>query len=130
MKLKTVLSIYAVTAAGFCVGLLVLPAFWIRLYGAHDDVQATVLLRLTGAWMGGIAVMAWRGRNSEFSPARDAMVLGLSISNGLAALVALWGALSHVYNQFAWGPVVTFATFAVAFLLARRRSAPANVRAA
>jgi|SRR6267378_7470210 len=65
--------------------------------------SATLLLRLTGALFGGIAVMAWAGRNAEPSKTRDALVLGFAVSNGLAAGVALLGALSGVYNQFAWG---------------------------
>ena len=77
MKLNTLLSIYAVVALGFCVGLLLVPAFWITLYGAKVDAQATVLLRLTGALFGGIGVMAWTGRDAEPSISRHAMVRGL-----------------------------------------------------
>ncbi len=126
MKLNTLLTIYAVVAVVFCVGLLVLPAFWITLYGAHADAQATLLLRLTGALFGGIAVMAWAGRNAEPSRTRDALVMGFAVSNGLAAGVSVLGALSGVYNQFAWGPVATFTVFAISFLLMGRSSMPAK----
>ncbi len=122
MKLKTLLSIYAVVAVTFCLGLLLLPAFWITLYGAKADTQATVLLRLVGALFGGLAVMAWVGRSAEPSKSRDAMVLGLAVLNGLAAIAAVLGALSGVYNQFAWGPVATFALCAIGFLLVGRAS--------
>ena len=122
MTLKALLAIYSVVAAVFCLGLLLVPAFWITLYGATADSQATVLLRLVGALFGGLAVMAWLGRNAEPSSSRDAMVLGLTVSNGLAALVAVVGALSGVYNQFAWGPVATFALCAIGFLLVGRGS--------
>ena len=122
MTLKALLAIYSVVAAVFCLGLLLVPAFWITLYGATADSQATVLLRLVGALFGGLAVMAWLGRNAEPSSSRDAMVLGLTVSNGLAAVVAVVGALSGVYNQFAWGPVATFALCAIGFLLVGRGS--------
>jgi|ERR1700674_1074926 len=122
MKLKTLLSIYAVVAVIFCLGLLLAPAFWIKLYGAHADPQATLLLRLTGALFGGPAVMAWIGRNAEPSRSRDAMVMGFMVANALAAVVALWGAFSGVYNQFAWGPVATFTILALCFLVAGRAS--------
>ncbi len=127
MTLKTLLSIYAVVAVVFCLGLLLLPAFWITLYGAHADPQATLLLRLVGALFGGPAVMAWAGRNAEPSKSRDAMVLGLTVLNGLAAIVAVLGALSGVYNQFAWGPVATFALCAIGFLLVGRGSMSPSV---
>jgi len=122
MKLNILLAIYAVVAAGFCVGLLIAPAFWITLYGAKADPQAVVLLRLTGALCGGIGVMAWAGRNAEPSRSRDAMILGLVVANALAAFVAVAGALAGVYNQFAWKPVLTFGAFAISFALQLRNN--------
>ena len=55
MKLNTLFSVYAVVAVIFCLGLLLFPSFWIRLYGAHADPQAALLLRLVGALFGGLA---------------------------------------------------------------------------
>jgi hypothetical protein len=43
------------------------------------------------------------------------MVSGLIVVNGLAALVAVIGALDGVYNLFAWGPVGMFGLFALGF---------------
>ncbi len=122
MTIKTLFSLYALVALIFCLGLFLFPAFWITLYGATPDAQAAVLLRLVGALFGGLAVMAWAGRKAEPSRSRDAMVLGLTVLNGLAALASVWGALSGVYNYFAWGPVATFALCAVGFFLVGRAS--------
>jgi hypothetical protein len=129
MSLKALLSLYAVVAGFFFIGLVSVPAFWIALYGATPDPQATVLLRLVGALFGGLAVMAWVGRSAEPSRSRDAMVLGLTVLNGLAALASVWGALSGVYNQFAWGPVATFALSTIGFLLVGQASmSPSTAR--
>jgi hypothetical protein len=117
MKLKTLLSVYAVTAMVICLGFLVVPEFWITLYGATVDPQASLLLRLIGALFGGLAVMAWVGRAAEPSPSRNAMVGGLIVLNGLATLVAVFGALTHVYNQLAWGPVGMFGLFTLGFVV-------------
>jgi hypothetical protein len=62
-------------------------------------------------------VMAWVGRSAEPSKSRNAMVLGLTILNGLAVLASAWGALSGVYDQMAWGPVGAFALCTVGFLI-------------
>jgi len=112
---KLLLSIYSVTAFLFCVGLMLLPGFWINLYGAHVDPQAVVLMRLAGSLFGGIGLISWLARNAE-RETRRAIVLGLIVSNSLAAAAALSGAISGVYNQFAWGPVMTFGFFAIAFV--------------
>ena len=118
MRLTTLFSIYAVVAFVFCVGLLGAPGFWITLYGAHADPQAVVLVRLIGAVFGGFAVMAWLGRNAGPSPSRDAMVLGIAVTNVLATLVSIATALSGVYNQLAWGPVGVFAGIGISFAIA------------
>lgn len=127
MKINKLFSLYAVVALGFSIGLLTAPAFWIDLYGAEVDLQATVLIRLIGALFGGLAVMCWTGRNAEPSSSRDAMVLGLAVLNGLAAVVALSTAFSGVYNRLAWGPVGTFAILAVAFALTKHRQINSEV---
>src|SRR5947199_8304902 len=92
MKLNTLLAIYAVVAVGFCVGLLLVPAFWITLYGAQVDPQATLLLRLTGAFLGRLRVMPWAGRNAEPSRSGNATVLGLGVASAHPSFLAVAGA--------------------------------------
>jgi hypothetical protein len=121
------LSGYGILALLFCVGLLSAPSFWISLYGAKPDSQAIGLLRLIGALFGGIGAMAWAGRNAEPSEARDAMILGFVVLNGLAALVALIIALSGIYNAFAWGPVICWVLCTVAFAVTMRSNRTSNV---
>ena len=126
MKLQTLLSVYSAAALTICLNFLVVPGFWITLYGASADPQAMFLYRLVAAPFGGLAVMAWLGRAAEPSPSRDAMVRGLIVMNGLATLIAVLGAVSGVYNRFAWGPVGMFASFTLGFVLVgpARVSAP------
>ena len=100
MKLKTFLTVYAAAAAVISVNFLFAPAFWITLYGASADGQAVLLFRLVAALFGGLSVMAWTGRDTPPSPAREAMVRGLLVTNALATLTAVGGALSGVYNRF------------------------------
>ncbi len=117
MKLKTVFTVFSTAAMIICLNFLVVPGFWITLYGASVDSQASFLFRLIAAVFGGLAVMAWVGRAAERSPSRDAMVCGLIVLNGLATLVAVFGALTGVYNRFAWGPVGMFGLFTLSFVL-------------
>lgn len=122
MKINVLLSINSIIALIYCVGLLLVPTFWIGLYGANPDMQATLLLRLVGALFGGIAVMCWFGRNAEPSKSREAMVLGLTVLNGFAGIVSVFAVFSGVYNQFAWGPVIVFGLLTFGFLSSGRNS--------
>ncbi|MEO7660690.1 MAG: hypothetical protein ABIV48_13830 [Pyrinomonadaceae bacterium] len=115
MKINSLMSTYAVVAFIYCLGLGLFPSVWITLYGAAVDPQASFLMRLVGALFGGIAVTCWKARNAVPSASRDAIVIGLATLNGLAAMVAIFGAITGIYNEFAWGPVVTFTLFTVAF---------------
>jgi len=125
MKLKTLLAVYSAAALVICLNFLIVPGFWITLYGATADVQAAFLYRLIGALFGGQAVMAWMGRSAESSTARDAMVQGLIVMNVLLTLVAVLGALTGVYNRLAWGPVGMFGLFTLGFAVV----APGRMRA-
>lgn len=120
MKLNTIFAFYGVAAVISCVVYLLFPAVFITVYGANVDPQTILLFRVIGALFGGLGVMAWVGRNAERSKSRDAMVLGLAVSNGLAAILAALGVVSGVFNQFGWGPSAVCALFAIGFLLAGR----------
>ena len=118
MRLRTVLSAFAIACGVVCLEFLIQPAFWITLYGANADPQAKFLYRLLAALFGGLGVMAWSGRTAEPSPARRAMIRGLVAANAFVGILAVSAAVSGVYNQFAWGPAISFAFFAVAIFRA------------
>lgn len=126
MRLKTLFTIYSAAAVIICLNFLVVPGFWITLYGASVDSHASLLFRLIAALFGGLAVMTWAGRAAGPSPSRDAMVRGLIVVNGLATVIAVSGALSGVYNRFAWGPVGMFGMFALSFVLVTAGRVPAS----
>ena len=125
MKLKTLLTVYSGAAMIICLNFLLVPGFWITLYGASADPQAAFLYRLIAALFGGLAVMAWFGRDAEPSLSRVAMLRGLVVVNGLAATVAVLGAVSGVYNRLAWGSACSSCSRSVSFS-PRRRESPAG----
>lgn len=123
MQLTPLLSIYAVVTGFFGVALLGVPRHLMGVYGAPSlDPLETTLSRFIGALFAGLAVMAWTGRATEAGKARDAMVLGLTVLNGLSAVVAIIAALSGVFNALAWGQAALYAVFTVLFVMAGRAS--------
>ena len=119
MRLNPLLAVFAGMATVTCASFLLFPAFSIERLGGEPSAPAEVLLRLAGALFGGLAVMAWTGRNAAPSDAREAMVSGLAALNALAAVVAVGGARSGLYGATAWVPVVAFTLFAMAFASVR-----------
>ena len=123
MQLTPLLSIHAVVTGFFGVGLLGVPRQLMGVYGTPPlDTLETILSRFIGGLFAGLAVMAWTGRATEAGKARDAMVLGLTVMNGLSAVVAVVAALSGVFNALAWGQAGLYAAFTVLFVMAGRAS--------
>jgi hypothetical protein len=123
MPFTSLFSLYAVVTGLFGIALLVVPNQLMGLYGASAlDTLQLILSRFIGALFAGLAVMAWTGRASEVGRARNAMVLGLTVLNGLSAVVAVVAALSGAFNALAWGQAALYAVFTVLFIMAGRAS--------
>lgn len=123
MQLRPLLSLYAVVTGFFGVALLGVPGPLMGVYGAASlDTLATILSRFIGGLFAGLAVMAWAARAAEGGKARDAMVLGLTVLNGLSAVVGVVAALSGVFNALAWAQAGLYALFTVLFVMAARVS--------
>src|SRR5438309_11198101 len=130
MQLTPLLSLYAVVTGLFAVALLIVPSQLMSVYGAaHLDTLQTILSRFIGSLFAGLAVMAWTARASEAGRAREAIVLGLTILNGLSAVVAVLAALSGVFNALAWGQAGLYALFTVFFVIAGRATMSPRARA-
>lgn len=130
MRTKKLLEMYSVFALITCVNFMLVPGFWIVLYGGAPETQALFLYRLIATLFGAVGLMTWLARLAEPSESRLAMIRGLAAGNVLATLVATSGAVTNVYNEFAWGPVITFALFSLGFVQASRsEGAPVAVGA-
>ena len=123
MQFTPLLSLYAVVTGLFAVALLIVPSQLMSVYGAPPlDTLQTILSRFIGGLFAGLAAMAWTARAAEPGKARDAIVLGLTVLNGLSAVVAVLAALSRVFNALAWGQAGLYALFTVLFVIAGRAS--------
>ena len=121
MNLKILLSAYAVFATASGAALLLIPStiFSSSMYGLPplDDLE-TSLARSVGAAFVGLGVMCWAARTAEVSKARDALMLGLMVANGLGAVVS---AMSAGGNWVIWAEAGFLALVAVLFIVIGRQ---------
>src|SRR3989442_10245292 len=90
MQLTPLLSLYSVVTGLFGVALLIVPSQLMSVYGAPPlDTLQSILSRFIGSLFAGLAVMAWTARAAERGKAREGITLGLTVSNGLSAGVAV-----------------------------------------
>lgn len=119
MRLRILLSLYAVLMGIGGLVWLLLPARHLGLYGlAAPDSVAVLLGRYAGTMAVALGMMAWIARDAAASPARNALVLGIIVANGLGAIVCFLGALSAELNVFAWIPTAGYALLTVLFVVA------------
>ena len=67
--------------------------------------------------------MCWNARTAEASKARDALILGLAVINGLLAVVAvLTGMAAAVGHWLLWAHAALYALFTVLFIVTGRQA--------
>lgn len=114
MNARILLSVY-----GALVGIggliwLALPSQSLQLYGiATPDPIAVILARCAGAMAIGLGLIALLQRGVSASPAGRSTLVALTVANALSAAVCLHATLTAGLNALAWGPVVSYAVFAV-----------------
>jgi len=123
MNVRTLLSVYAALVGIGGLIWLIAPTQSLGLYGVTPpDPVAVLLARYAGTMLIALGIMAWIGRSATASPARSALVLGITVANALGAVVCLLGALSPALNAVAWVPTASYALFTVLFVITAQTS--------
>ncbi len=117
--LKILLTIQTVWMLVLGVPHLVVPSALAGLMGQGPvDSLDIVGMRSYGVMLIGVGVMCWAGRRAEASKARDALILGLTVINGLYAVVAVLPVRAGRGSLLVWADTALFALFTVLFIVA------------
>jgi len=113
----------AVIAVLFGIGLVVVPAALLALYGAADSPTATFLARVLGAAVLGHGAIQWLARDVAETAAGWAITRGNLAFDVVAAIAAALAVLSSAINLLGWGIVVLFAALGAVrlYLITRPR---------
>ena len=115
MKLNMFMVIVAVVAGLFGLGFVLIPDQVLSYYGAAPDASAHYVAQLFGAALLGFAVILWLCKDAEDSPARQAILLGLFVAEGVGFVVALITQLGGGINALGWSTVLIYLMFALGF---------------
>lgn len=115
MKLSLWFQIKAVISIVAGLALLLIPGAFMSLFGATFDAPGTIMARLVGALLTGIAVLCWLAASAPPSEGRQAAVTGLFIADALGFLVVLMGQLGGMMNGLGWVLVVLWLLLALGF---------------
>jgi len=115
MKYKTLMIIKAMVCLVLGIPILVVPKFFYGLFGVILDAAGVFPAWQYGASLIGNALLTWITRISRETRARRAIILGMTVYNGIGFVVTLIAVLSGVMNALGWGPVILYLFFTLGF---------------
>ena len=114
MEQKQWLAFAAIFYAAFGLGLLLLPAPFMSVYGVSLDAGGQMMARILGSALASLAVMFWMYRAHDAGSARPVMLTGF-LYNLVDLGVVLTATLAGTMSAMGWGPVVLHLILAVGF---------------
>ncbi|MDZ7336125.1 MAG: hypothetical protein ONB32_13320 [candidate division KSB1 bacterium] len=116
MKIKGWFIYCAIVLAVFGVPFLLIPKPALSLFAVTlTEAEAIMMVRVFGAALIGLALIAWMTRNEPSSKARQAIVLGQCVESAIAFVVLLAGKLSGIGSALGWLPVLIHLSMALGF---------------
>jgi hypothetical protein len=132
-KIRVLLTVSAIVGLIFGLGLLIVPAPLLRLYGLDTDDTGLLLARLFGVELIGYNLVGWIARSADPDPADStprAVVWGHVVSESIGALVTAWAAARGLGNPLLWSVVAVYGVLAAAFVWAALALRGSAVRSA
>lgn len=114
MNTRTVLTLAAVIAIIFALGLILMPAFMGTLYGTGTSPNQLLLARLFGSALLGFGLMNWVAKDLDYATLRP-ILLGNLAADAVGLIVCVMGTLSGVMNSMGWTSVVLYLLLALGF---------------
>ena len=108
MKFSNLLLVNAVVALVYGVGLVLLPATVLSMYGATPGPTVNLASQLFGVELLHVGLICWFARNVSDGPAQRALIVASLIGQVFGLIVALMGTLSGVFNAVGWSTVAIY----------------------
>ena len=114
MNTRTVLTVAAVIAVIFALGLILMPATMGTLYGTGTAPNQLLLARLFGSALLGFAVINWLAKDLDYATLRP-ILLGNLVGDAVGFIVCVMGTLGGVMNSMGWLSVLLYLVLALGF---------------
>lgn len=127
MNTRTVLTVAAVVALIFALGLILMPDFMGTLYGLGTSPVQALIARLFGSALLGIGLMNWMARDLDYAAVRP-ILLGNLAGDTVGFIVCLMGILGGVMNATGWLSVALYLILILGFGYLYFMGQPVGVR--
>jgi len=114
MNLRTFLTIAAIVALVYALGLILMPALMATTYGFGTSASEILLTRFFGVELLVLGVIYWLAKDFTGASARP-LITGSLIGNIVGTFFALMGTLNGVMNSLGWSAVAVYLLLALGF---------------
>jgi hypothetical protein len=114
MNLRTFLTIAAVVALVYALGLILMPAFMASTYGLGTSASEILLSRFFGVELLVLGLIIWLAKDLTGASVRP-IITGNLIGNAVGTIIALMGTLGGVMNSVGWSAIAIYFLLALGF---------------
>jgi hypothetical protein len=114
MNLRTFLTIAAIVALVYALGLILMPALMATTYGFGTSASEILLTRFFGVELLVLGVIYWLAKDFTGANARP-LITGSLIGNIVGTFFALMGTLNGVMSSLGWSAVAVYLLLALGF---------------
>ena len=108
MRFRTLLTINAIVALVYAVGLLLAPTALLALYGMTSGPSEQLMARFFGVALVSVGLLTWFARNITDPNTYRAFIVSQLIANVVGLIVSILGTLSSVMNVMGWSAVAIY----------------------
>lgn len=127
MNTRTVMTVAAVIALVFAIGLLLAPAFMATLYGIGTSPSEILLARYFGAALLAIGLVNWLARNADYASLRP-IIFANMVGDFVGVIISVMGTVSGVLSSLGWLSVALYLLLALGFAYLQFMGQPVSVR--
>lgn len=115
MRLRTFLAIAAALYAMYGLGLALVPATFMAVYGVELDSGGSLIARILGAALIGFALIFWWSRDEGVSDRLQAVLRASFVYNVIDLPIVLLATVQGVMSAVGWSAVVLHLLLASGF---------------
>ena len=115
IKLRNLLILNGVVLVLFALGMLLMPAALLDLFGFGSGADVNLLAQLVGVELLANGLLSMFAVDVKEYGMRRALTLSFFIADGIGFIVALGGVLSSAMNSLGWVIVIAYLLLAAGF---------------
>lgn len=108
MKFRTLLTINALVALVYAIGLLLVPTALLTVYGMTSGPSEQLMARFFGVALASVGLLTWFARNITDPDTHRAIIVAQLSANVVGLIVSVLGTLSSVMNVIGWSAVAIY----------------------